>query len=222
MIRASQLALLTLVLSTPAALVAEAAGPLSSGSAGTRVHYKSGEVPRVDLDVFEVPPKQVFETLASILERQLTLDPAIVDPLTVRLENVTVTTALKAICESLDCEIAIPEDAAAALRITALADARSRPAKENRNSERLVLEPITLSLKDASLLDVLETFGRIFEAKADFEEGIEGMVTLELANVPANEALDHLCRQHGLSWKLVERGAGAAKVEQLEIRRSVD
>ena len=71
-------------------------------------HFRSGEAPRVDLDVVEASPRPVFETLAEILGRPLNFDSRVDSPLSIRLENVTVRTALLAICESLDCEVELP------------------------------------------------------------------------------------------------------------------
>jgi len=139
----------------------------------------------------------------------------------VRIENVTLKTALTAICESIGCGVEIPEDPKGPLRISAAPSDRRRSLPAERSIESRSLAPISLSLREASLTDVLSTFGTILGAKTDLETGIEGSVTVEMQNVPANEVLDQLCLQHGLSWRISDptsEGGGA----RLEIRKRAD
>lgn len=182
------------------------------------VRHVSGQAPRIDLDVVDADPKDVLQTFARILEAELELDAAMIRPVTIRLRNVRVLSALGVLCESIDCQFELVEGDPARLRIRALAskhpERKVRPRLDNP-----VLEPISISLAGASLRDVLRSFVRIMEVEVDLPENIEGRVTIEMQDVPAGEALDQICAQNGLTWRLIEDERNGLKVRRLEIRR---
>jgi type IV pilus assembly protein PilQ len=58
--------------------------------------------------------------------------------------------------------------------------------------------PISLSLRDASLPEVLRTFARLAHFNLVLDPRVEGSVTVELENVPWDQALYVILKTHGL------------------------
>ncbi len=63
-------------------------------------------------------------------------------------------------------------------------------------------EPISLTLEDADLTDVLTTFEKITDKEIVIEPGISGKVTTKLVGVPWDEALSGILEDQGLVWTL--------------------
>lgn len=59
-------------------------------------------------------------------------------------------------------------------------------------------EPVSLSLKDADLRDVMNTFEQITGIDITVAEGIEAKVTIEVVDMPWDQALEQMLAQHGL------------------------
>lgn len=62
-------------------------------------------------------------------------------------------------------------------------------------------EPITLSIKDADLNDVLSTFAKISGFEILVEPGITGKVTMSVDQVPWDGALVSIVQDQGLEWE---------------------
>jgi beta-lactamase regulating signal transducer with metallopeptidase domain len=58
-------------------------------------------------------------------------------------------------------------------------------------------EPVTLSLKDADLRDVLGTFGDLTGLTMDLAPDVQGKVTLKIANVPWDKVFDDILTERG-------------------------
>jgi type IV pilus assembly protein PilQ len=63
-------------------------------------------------------------------------------------------------------------------------------------------EPISLELKDADIKDVLRTFAKITELNIAVDPEVRGSVTVDLKNVPWDQALDLILRQNGLDYEV--------------------
>lgn len=63
-------------------------------------------------------------------------------------------------------------------------------------------EPITLALKDASLRDVIRTFGQLTGTTMEVAEGVEARVSVNWKNVPWDEAFDSLLADNGLTYRV--------------------
>ena len=63
-------------------------------------------------------------------------------------------------------------------------------------------EPISLSLKDADVRDVLKTFSALTQLNIIIDPGVGGSVTVELRDVPWDQALDLILRINGLDYVL--------------------
>jgi len=59
---------------------------------------------RVSIDVNSVAPQEVFGSLARSLDCEASVDPAVQQPVTLRVVDVSARTALNAICESIGCQ----------------------------------------------------------------------------------------------------------------------
>jgi type II secretory pathway component HofQ len=60
-------------------------------------------------------------------------------------------------------------------------------------------EPGTFIFNEADLKDVLLFFGRTYKLNVIIDPGVSGKVTIRLFNVPWDQALDLILRQHGLA-----------------------
>lgn len=69
-------------------------------------------------------------------------------------------------------------------------------------------EPVTMSLRDADLVEVLRSFSRIGQFNLVIHPGVEGKVTVELREVPWDQALSTILRMHGLGLEITGGGAG--------------
>ncbi|HEX7190660.1 MAG TPA: M56 family metallopeptidase [Thermoanaerobaculia bacterium] len=62
--------------------------------------------------------------------------------------------------------------------------------------------PISLSLQNADLRDVLGTFAKLTGTDIQVDPGIEGKVSVSWKNVPWDEAFDSLIEENGLTYKI--------------------
>jgi beta-lactamase regulating signal transducer with metallopeptidase domain len=59
-------------------------------------------------------------------------------------------------------------------------------------------EPVSLNLKDADIRDVLNTFGALTKMNVEMPSDVSGTVTIDIVDVPWDQALDLVLRQNGL------------------------
>lgn len=82
--------------------------------------------------------------------------------------------------------------------------------------ERYVGEPISLSLRDADLVETLRTFSRIGGFNLIIQPGVKGSVTVELKGVPWDQALDAILKMNGLGMDITQGTLRVADRETLE------
>jgi type IV pilus assembly protein PilQ len=63
-------------------------------------------------------------------------------------------------------------------------------------------EPISFTLRDADIKEVLRTFARISGLNMVIQPGVSGSVTVELEQVPWDQALDIILKTNGLGYEL--------------------
>lgn len=90
---------------------------------------------------------------------------------------------------------------------TPAAGAASAPAAYSQQTvgggkKQYVGEPISLSLKDADVKDVLRSFAKISGLNVVVQPGVRGTVTVELESVPWDQALDQILKINGLGYEL--------------------
>ena len=60
--------------------------------------------------------------------------------------------------------------------------------------------PISLNLKDADIKDVLRTFGKISGTNIEYPDTLQGKVTINVREMPWDEAFDAIVREQHLTW----------------------
>ncbi len=68
--------------------------------------------------------------------------------------------------------------------------------------QKYVGEPISLSLKDADLVEVLRSFADLGGFNLIIQPGVKGSVTVELKDVPWDQALAAILKIHGLGMEI--------------------
>ena len=102
---------------------------------------------------------------------------------------------MNALCEMLSCEWELVEGPSLELVVKSLAQAAPQPESQSGDLDT----PVSLSLRDAPLEEVLESFASIGRWKLQLEKTT---VSVELESVPVREALDQVCLQAGCTWSL--------------------
>jgi hypothetical protein len=82
-------------------------------------------------------------------------------------------------------------------------------------------EPITLTLKEADIRDVIGVFGKLTQTEIIFDESISGKVTVDLRNMPWDQALDVVLRTNGLGWETEGSALRVAPLDELSRRKKV-
>jgi len=81
-------------------------------------------------------------------------------------------------------------------------------------------EPISLSLKDADVRDVLKTFSALTQLNIIVDPGVGGSVTVELRDVPWDQALDLILRINNLDYVLENNVLRVATNQKLAAEKS--
>jgi hypothetical protein len=63
-------------------------------------------------------------------------------------------------------------------------------------------QPLSLTLKDADLRDVIATFGKLTGTNMQVDEGVQARVTVNWHNVPWDQAFDSLLAENGLTYRV--------------------
>lgn len=71
-----------------------------------------------------------------------------------------------------------------------------------RPERRWVGEPINLSLREADLVEVLRSFAKMVDVNLIIDPKVEGKVTVELHDVPWDQALHVILKSHGLGMEI--------------------
>jgi len=82
-------------------------------------------------------------------------------------------------------------------------------------------EPITLQLKDAKLQDVLSTFSKITPFSIEIDPSIDREVTVDLHDVPWDQALDLILRINSLGWTRDGDTLRVAPLDEISRRKRV-
>jgi hypothetical protein len=82
-------------------------------------------------------------------------------------------------------------------------------------------EPITLQLKDASLQDLLRTFSKLTTYSVEIDPSIDRKVTVDLHDVPWDQALDLILRINSLGWTRDGDTLWVAPLDEISRRKRV-
>ena len=81
-------------------------------------------------------------------------------------------------------------------------------------------DPITLTLKDADIKDVLRTFSTLTQLNIVVDPGVGGSVTVELRDVPWDQALDLILKINNLDYVLENNVLRVAPISKLAAEKS--
>jgi hypothetical protein len=82
-------------------------------------------------------------------------------------------------------------------------------------------EPITLQIKDASLQDLLKTFSKLTDVSIEIDPSIDRAVTVDLHDVPWDQALDLVLRINSLGWTREGDTLRVAPLDEISRRKRV-
>jgi hypothetical protein len=82
-------------------------------------------------------------------------------------------------------------------------------------------QPITLRLEDADLRDVIAMFSKVTEREILLDDGVSGRVTVDLRQVPWDQAFDLVLRTNGLGTIAEDEAIRVAPLTELSRRRRV-
>lgn len=86
----------------------------------------------------------------------------------------------------------------------------------NQRDSEYVGEPISMSLKNADLVETLRSFAKISDLNFVIQPGVGGSVTVELKNVPWDQALEQILRINNLGMDIEGTIVRIAPVDQLQ------
>ncbi len=94
------------------------------------------------------------------------------------------------------------------------------PTEVSTEEQQFTGEPITLTLKDADIKDVLKTFSVLTEMNIVLDPSVSGSVTVELRDVPWDQALDLILKINGLDYVLENNVLRVAPIQKLASEKS--
>lgn len=77
-------------------------------------------------------------------------------------------------------------------------------ARRNTSGRRYTGEPISMTLRDADVKDVLNQFAALTGTQIHYSPNLQGQVTVDVKDMPWDEAFDLVLRQNGLEFELRE------------------
>lgn len=148
----------------------------------------------------------VFQALADVLGYRLQLDGKVSGAVTLDVRNVSMETALRAVCESIGCRwrieagaLIVESDAAAA------AQAQSDPLAQVSVKDVFEHLPVDVRWNDAPAEGAISALARMLGADPLIDRTLAGRhVTVSLNKETARAALNALCDQAGCRWRLAD------------------
>src|SRR5262249_39158424 len=98
-----------------------------------------------------------------------------------------------------------------------------QPRAITESSSQFTGEPISLDLKDADIKDVFRTISQLTQLNIVVDPEVRGTVTVQLEEVPRDQALDLILKQHSLGYVLennIMRIATSAKLQAEQADRA--
>jgi hypothetical protein len=162
---------------------------------------------RVSLDLEEVEVVSAFRSLEHSLGLAVEVDPRVDARVTIRVQGVSVRTALTAICESVGCRWELRRGTPPAVTVA------PAPAPPAAPAGRLDSD-VSLDLKAAAAADVLRSFAEILGVELESDPGLAARpVTAALRSVSVRDALDRVCAAIACRWRLVDGDSPVLRVE---------
>ncbi|MFV2073033.1 MAG: type IV pilus secretin PilQ [Thermoanaerobaculales bacterium] len=202
-------------------------GPLRAASSATRVFADQAgtiQIARAEPKVRNEPePVQAMaSTLFDLPDEPKTTEQAVPEP----ADDSTSRQAVAATAPERSPWVAdstqlIEQAPAAAVIKSPTTEGESYASTEVETEEqRFTGEPITLTLKDADIKDVLKTFSVLTDLNIVLDPSVSGSVTVELREVPWDQALDLILKINGLDYVLENNVLRVAPTSKLASERS--
>jgi type II secretory pathway component GspD/PulD (secretin) len=152
---------------------------------------------RVWVDVENEDLRNVVSTLGSMVDPGRVIADTLHGRVTVRLENVTLRTALTAICESAGCTWEVVGDGPGRLRFAGV-PLPPTPTPIDPGST-----PVSLVFQRTPIAGVVDALARMAGLRlvADPPLSTEPL-TLQLQEAHLDDVLDTLCKLQGLEWRI--------------------
>ncbi len=114
------------------------------------------------------------------------------------------------------------EEAAAAheLDLPQSSDSNYQTTEVETDEVQFTGDPITLTLKDADIKDVLKTFSALTHLNIVIDPSVGGTVTVELRDVPWDQALDLILKINGLDYVLENNVLRVSTVQKLSAEKA--
>ena len=100
------------------------------------------------------------------------------------------------------------------------APGRFQPRTISETQTQFTGEPISLDLKDADIKDVFRTISQLTQLNIVVDPEVRGTVTVQLENVPWDQALDLILKQNGLGYVLENNIMRIATTAKLQAEQS--
>jgi type II secretory pathway component GspD/PulD (secretin) len=174
---------------------------------------------RVSIDVNKVSPQDVFGLLARSLDCEISVDPQVQQPVTLRVVNVTARTALSVICESIGCRYRLD---GTKMVIEPLLQ-KAKDLAQSRIKTVAILQdlkkplPQGMRFENAPLSSVLEAISKAsgVEVSADPAQGVK-TITVDVSGQPVMEGLKQVLKLAGaegfVTLRFVDGSEGKAKI----------
>lgn len=151
---------------------------------------------RISLELEKASAREVFASLEQMIG--LPVDSSCEGAVTIRLENVSVRTALTALTESLGCAWQVE-----AGRIVVRDGGTPPPETKVRvNLAPNFAEPISLRLREARLIEVLQAATALLGVGLEVDDALQaGSLSIDVEALPVEAALDRICALEGCAWE---------------------
>lgn len=104
--------------------------------------------------------------------------------------------------DTADVEMSVHENGAP-VQVSKYAAALQKPySARDAAGRKYSGSPITMRLRDAEIKDVLNQFAAVTGMKFDYAPSLSGRVTMDVADVPWDQALDIVLAQNGLTYEI--------------------
>ncbi len=158
---------------------------------------------RTSIDVSAANPQDVFASLAKTLECTLDIQAELQGPVTLKVSNITVRTALTALCESLGCGWSI-EGGSLRIRPARTTVRLKGPVTRAPRKTSALLEKFKrntgpgVRFDNTPVRDVLAALSKIADMEITADEPLASQaITVDLSNRGIDAALKELLKQAG-------------------------